>query len=237
MSCRRFHEALAGHAAGADLDPAAAAHLAGCGTCGTRLELQRRLLTEVDAELERALAVTAPPELVAKVTARAGAPRPRPMTWQPAAAWLGLAAAAAIALAAVLGDPAATAPPPSPRSGAPTVVSVPIVPPAGTMAAPTRRSVVPRPVAVRPAGVKAPASTGLRFIEEPAAIVRPDQARALARLRELLDSGRLDEKMLPPPAPDQVAELTVTPLEIPAIKVADVEIAGRTAPPGGLEQH
>jgi len=66
-------------------------------------------------------------------------------------------------------------------------------------------------------------------------IVRPDQARAIARLRELLDSGRLDEKGLPPSAPDQVAELSVPPLEVPAIKVADVEIPGRTSPPGGDE--
>ena len=61
-------------------------------------------------------------------------------------------------------------------------------------------------------------------------IVDASQARAIARLRELLSAGRLNEKMLPPEPSHDTAELAVAPLEIPEIMVPDVEFAGR--PPG-----
>ena len=67
MSCERFREALSRHAAGADIDGAAGAHLAGCDACAARLDLQRQLLSEMDGELERLLSIEASPELVARV--------------------------------------------------------------------------------------------------------------------------------------------------------------------------
>ena len=70
----------------------------------------------------------------------------------------------------------------------------------------------------------------VRRVKEPPVIVDPGQARAIARLRELLTVGRLNEKMLPPERPREAAELTVVPLEVPEIKVPDVEFVGR--PPG-----
>ena len=66
-------------------------------------------------------------------------------------------------------------------------------------------------------------------------IVSPDQARAIARLTELLTEGRLTAKMLPPERPDEALELTVAPLQIPEIKVPDIESIGR--PPGSAVEQ
>ena len=97
MSCERFSEAIAGHAAGGEISAAAAAHQASCESCAARLATQRRLLTDVDAELARTLSLSASPEFVARVTSRVTAPG-RSVVWRPAAVWVGLAAAAAIAV-------------------------------------------------------------------------------------------------------------------------------------------
>lgn len=64
-------------------------------------------------------------------------------------------------------------------------------------------------------------------------IVGPEQARAIARLTELLIEGRLTAKILPPPQPHDAAELTVAPIEIPEIVVPDVEDVGHA--PGARE--
>ena len=66
-------------------------------------------------------------------------------------------------------------------------------------------------------------------------IVDASQARAIARLRELLGTGRLNEKMLPPERSHETTELAVAPLEIPEIKVPDVEFVGR--PPGSAVEQ
>src|SRR5690348_9019308 len=107
MSCERFREAIASHAAGADLEGQAAAHLLICESCAERLDLQRLLLADVDAELDRALSITASPELVTRVIARADTPS-RPGVWRPTAAWAGLAAAAALAVGMYLRAPVST---------------------------------------------------------------------------------------------------------------------------------
>jgi hypothetical protein len=67
MSCERFHAALAAHAAGGELDPASAAHLAGCAACRDRLAAHQRVLAELDAELEGTLSITASPDFAARV--------------------------------------------------------------------------------------------------------------------------------------------------------------------------
>ena len=63
-----------------------------------------------------------------------------------------------------------------------------------------------------------------------------DQARAIARQRELMNAGRLTDRMLPPEQPHEAAGLTVAPLEIPEIKVPDVESIGRT-PGSAVDQE
>jgi hypothetical protein len=75
----------------------------------------------------------------------------------------------------------------------------------------------------------------VRHPEGPPVIVDASQARAIARLRELLGTGRLNEKMLPPERSHETTELAVAPLEIPEIKVPDVEFVGR--PPGSAVEQ
>ncbi len=224
MSCERFREAIAGHAAGADLSPAAAAHLGSCEACTARLEMQRRLLADVDAELAGTLLVTAPPGFVSGVASRINAAEDRSISWRPVAAWIGLAAAAAIAIASFLRGPeppmatpasagAASATPAPPTPSRPA--GNPAISPANRQATVRRaRSAPSRPVAAaRPA-------------EEPPVIVGEDQARAIARLRELMITGRLTARMLPPERPHEAPELTVPPLSIPSIAIADVDAVG-----------
>src|SRR4051794_24557657 len=110
MSCERFREAIARHAAGADVSGGGAAHLASWDAWAGRLQTQRRLLADVDAELESALSIGASPEFVGRVAARVRVPKHRPILWRPATAWIGLAAAATIAVASFLWMPAAPAP-------------------------------------------------------------------------------------------------------------------------------
>jgi hypothetical protein len=221
MSCQRFREAIAGHAAGAELEPPAAAHLSACEACATRLEMQRRLLGEVDLELERTLAITASPALIAKVTAQIGLGTTRRPSWRPGAAWIGLAAAAAIAVAIDLHAPVS---PPSVQpndtmSAAPPAAAMAAAPPPAShpVLAPVRREATRRPTPGAPRRlVNQPA-------EEAPVIVDRSQLEAIARLHELLTSGQLTEKTLPSPRPPETAELAISPIEIPDIPVRAVD--------------
>jgi hypothetical protein len=235
MSCERFRDALAGHAAGEDLRGAAAAHIAACESCRAEVDRRRVLLAEVDAELSRTLAMTASPEFVARVIAQApAAGAARWSAWRPAAAWAGLAAAAAIALTLFMREPAPMPPPDAPSASAPAV-------PAPTSAAPPPGPAAPdRSVGRMTADRRPPprASHQVRAarhvekrpvsIEEPLVMVGPEQARAITRLRELLSEGRLTPKMLPPEQPHDALELTVDPLRIPEISVPDIQSLGRS---------
>ena len=231
MSCERFREAIAGHVAGADLSPAAAAHLGSCEACTARLETQRRLLADVDAELAGTLSLSASPEFVGRVTSSVSATRPRSIAWRPAAAWVGLAAAAAIvAVSFVRGPDRLVSPVPRESAVAPTPAT-PAVSETGA------RPQTDRPLAVRRSRPRPSRQlAAARPLEEPVVIVSPDQARAIARLRELMNAGRLTDRMLPPEQPHEAAELTVAPLEIPEIKVPDVESIGRT-PGSAVDQE
>jgi len=229
MSCERFREALSRHAAGGALMGEAAAHLGECADCSVRLDLQRRLLSDVDAELERALDIEASPELVARVISRTRAASQA--RWRVHAAWAGLAAAAAIALAVYLRAPvSAPAPPPQASMAMPErTPSVAAVAPSGRDVPATRAAAVVRPTRI--AMRRAVTST-----DEPPVIVSPDQALAIARLRELLAEGLLTEKVLPPAHPHEPQALTIAPLQISDITVPDVETASR-APGGGQERE
>jgi hypothetical protein len=229
MSCERFRKAINGHAAGADITGAAADHLVSCASCRARVERHRQVLAEVDAELATMLSIGATPEFVARVTSSAAAAGRRSIAWRPAAAWMGLAAAAALVMALFLRAPA---PAPQPDAASRSAAADPAptaAPPAARTAEP---SAVPRPtVARRSQPHSSPrVAAAVQPPEEPPVVVDGSQARAIARLRELLSAGRLNEKMLPPERSHDTAELAVAPLEIPEIKVPDIEFAGR--PPG-----
>ena len=233
MSCERFRDALAGHAAGEDLRGAAAAHISACEPCRAEVDRRRVLLAEVDAELSRTLAMTASPEFVARVTAQApAAGAARWSAWRPAAAWAGLAAAAAIAMTLFMREPAPVPPPDAPSASASAV-------PAPTSAAPPPGPAAPdRSVGRMTADRRPPprASHQVRaarhveeppVIAEPPVIVGPEQARAITRLGELVNEGRLTARMLPPEQPHEALELTVDPLQIPEIRVPGIESPGR----------
>jgi hypothetical protein len=175
MSCERFRPALAAHAAGAALEPAAERHLGECAACRQLLDTQARLLAELDAELGRSLSITASPDFTARVvrsTRNAGAPAPR---WMPAPVWAGVALAAAIVLAvwirpAPVSDagqavdagsrPAAPAPAPTEdfrlkaeathTQGRLTQTQEPAVGPRSTAVGPRSTAVGPRSTAVGP---------------------------------------------------------------------------------------
>ena len=231
MSCERFREAIAGHAAGEDISGAAAAHITSCESCRAEVQRRRRLLADVDAELSRTLSVSASPDFVARVTSRVSAIPSRSVVWRPAVAWGGLAAAAAIAVAflrAPAPAPPPDAPPKSASAGpAPTAaVSIP--------AAAVPATAADRRTAARRSHSRSPRLAAARHAGEPPVIIDPAQARAIARLRELVNAGRLNGTTLPPERPHDAAELAVAPLEIPEIKMPGVEFAGR--PPGsGVE--
>ena len=228
MSCERFRDALAGHAAGEDLRGAAAAHIAACESCRAEVDRRRVLLAEVDAELSRTLAMTASPEFVARVRSSVSAIPSRSVVWRPAVAWGGLAAAAAIAMVAFLRTPAPAPPPDAPpRSAA--------AGPAPTAAVSPPAAAVPATAAVgrtaaRRSHSRSPHVAAARHAGEPTVLIDPSQARAIARLRDLVNAGRLNGTMLPPERPHEATELAVAPLEIPEIKTPGVEVAGR--PPG-----
>jgi hypothetical protein len=234
MSCERFREALSRHAAGDGIDGVTAAHLEGCRDCAARLGLQRRLLAEVDAELERALAFDASPELISRVIARSRSARDA-AAWRFRGAWAGLAAAAALAIGVYLRAPVDAPAPsrPAEQTAAQQALPAPAstdsgdVPavgrrsdrrPAATSSSDAGRAVSPRSRSVGLTAAKSPA--------EPEVLVHPDQVRAIARLRELLREGRLTEQMLPPVRPHEPAELSVVPLQIPDIAIPTVDSIG-----------
>lgn len=239
MSCQRFREALAHHAAGAELDPQTAAHLAACEQCRERMEMQRQLLAEFDAELQRSLDMTASPEFAGAVTRAVRALQTRPARVSvPAAMWAGVAAAAALLLVLLLTsarspaspqraatDSAATEPgrsASSPRSGGPSQGEAGAAsgrrPSHHALAKPERaRTVRARSAPARP--------------RELPIVVDPTVALAIDRLRDLVAQGRLDEDVLPQPrSAAALVDLSIPPLEVPDLKVPG-ETAGPAAAP------
>jgi len=232
MPCERFRKAITAHAAGADITGAAADHLAACESCRARIDRHSRVLAEVDAELARMLSVGATPQFVARVTASAAAAGRRTISWRPAAAWIGVAAAAIVMAFFMRSD----APAPQPRAASRLAAVAPAPTAAPSLPANTEPSAVRHATAARRSqpGSSPRVAVGRR-VEEPPVIVDASQARAIARLRELLSAGRLNQEMLPPERSHETAELAVAPLEIPEIKVPDVEFAGR--PPGSAVEQ
>ncbi|MGH9371021.1 MAG: hypothetical protein ACRD15_05775 [Vicinamibacterales bacterium] len=220
MSCERFGEAITDHACGAPIDDLAAAHLAGCAACRQALDEQQRLIQDVEHELRNALALTASPDLVASASWKE---RHRPAAiagvW-----WAGAAAAAVIAVGVYIGWPAEPRPDPpgavvSPRPAPPhspdVVAHSAPAPPTSPVARRPERAVAPKPKTIaRPSRVPS------RPQPQREVIVAPTQARAIARLRELVRSGVLDDKTLPTPSPRTA--LVIAPLVVPEIVVPEI---------------
>lgn len=249
MSCKRFGPAIAAHAGGAALEPAAERHLGECAACRQLLDTQARLLAELDAELGRSLSIAASPGFAANVARSAleagSAPERR---WIPGTLWASLAAAAVIVLAVWIRQPDVSEPTrradvrlsteaaPSPAT-APAEAAKPA--PVESRRPSPAVSVRAATTASRPGTSSPHAAAAMRRSAdvEPPVIVEPARALAIERLRELMTQGRLDEKMLPAPVTPEaaLAELTIAPLEIAEIRVPDVEIVSR--PPAAPQRQ
>ena len=67
MSCDRYTGAIVDHACGAEISADAAAHLKVCAACSRTFDEQRRLLQDLDQELQVALAIEPSARFVADV--------------------------------------------------------------------------------------------------------------------------------------------------------------------------
>lgn len=106
MSCKRFSDAITGHACGAPIAADAARHLRNCEACRRTFDEHRRLLADADTVLRSELAVAASPDFVARVTAETRQLGPSAKRWTlPAAWWIGAAAAAAIVIGVYVSAP------------------------------------------------------------------------------------------------------------------------------------
>jgi hypothetical protein len=196
------------------------------------LETQVQLLAEFDAELGRTLSISASPDFAVRVARQArDAGEARGQRWIPAPMFAGLGVAAAIVLAVwVRQAPVSDTEVFHPKAEAtrPRAEDV-VLKPEPTEVPEATPSDVPLS-AVRHTPTYSPDRKRIASVEPPV-IVEPSRALAIQRLRELMTDGRLDQKMLPPPAtPETVlAELSIAPLEIADIRVRDVEIVGRPA--------
>ena len=239
MSCERFGPALAAHAAGGEIDPAAERHLSECSACRRRLDTQVQLLAELDAELGRTLSISASPDFAARVARQARDAREARAHWIPAPVWAGVGMAAVMAIMLAVwvirapggGAEAIPRQAEAPRLRAgdvmrkPESTEVSKAAPSGAKLAATRRSSARSPDRRRMVSAELPV------------IVEPSRAMAIQRFRELMIEGRLDEQMLPPPvrAEAVLTELSIAPLEIAEIRVRDVEIVGR--PPAATQRQ
>lgn len=257
MSCERFAEAITDHACGAALADDVRRHVEACATCRGALQAQQQAVATAEADLCSALDVRVSSGFAANVMRRARAESERARVarvW-----WIGAGAAAAAALTLgiwlapprvapgvphadqVSGElPAAvsTVPPSNPaESASVTAEESPRQPSAATdparVAGPRRRTTASAPASFASARTAPPATARTR---EPEVIVPDTQARAIARLNELLAARVLDGAVLPPAEPlgSTPPPLVVRPLTVPEIVIADVGMndsgsAGRAA--------
>ena len=235
MSCERFSDAIIDHACGAPIEPHAEAHLRDCQICRQTFDEHRRLLDDADTVLRSELAVAASPDFAARVSAQTREPGASAQRWTlPAPWWVGAAAAAAIAIGVYVSAPVEGPPPmTSSRVAAPSV-HLPVeiatheaTPSAVDAPVPQTPSTRPQREPTTRTVTRGERSLATRL---PPVMVPPNQRQAIARLKELLRSGALDEVGVPPPA--QSADLFVEPLSIPEITVRDLPSVGEPGSPG-----
>ena len=101
MSCDRYTGAIVDHACGAEISVEAAAHLKVCAACSRTFDEQRRLLQDLDQELQVALAIEPSARFVADVMTgvERSSQRRRAIIW-----WSAPLAAAAVLVLLALGS-------------------------------------------------------------------------------------------------------------------------------------
>jgi len=219
MSCERYREAITDHAFGAPLDRTAASHLAACATCRRVFDDQKRAAREMDDDLREALAIAASPEFAARVSGRIRDQRPAlPFVVR---SWMSVAAAAVVVTALYLAlGPRPGVPAESASANPPQAVALPGVERPSPDVPDERAAADPiKPAQRRAAHAPRTASAAATRMELEV-IVPPDQSRAIARLKELVREGALDELPLPPAATAE--DLFIAPLQIPDLLVRDL---------------
>lgn len=233
MSCERFSDAIVDHACGADLDARLAAHLERCAACRQTLDDVRRQLAESETELREALAISASPEFVTRVSERTDSARPA-HAWT-RAWWVGVAAAASIAFAVAV-NVTESGRVPDRASRRPTRESINLAPERRVSSHETTAAAHAEEPAVKTvrSSARTPTVQPRASRAELVVIVAPDQGRAIARLRELLRNGALDDTTLPKEATAPTAVL-IAPLSIPELSVPDIQPV--PPPPSGGADH
>ena len=226
MSCDRYTSAIVDHACGAEIAADAAAHLKVCAACSSMFDEQRRLLQDLDQELQVALAIEPSARFVADVMTgvERSSQRRRALIW-----WSAPVAAAAVLVLLALGslrfgerrpadrhEPAAVQTASSARAVDRTPSGAAPSAPAG--AAP-RVTAAPRRGGERVKVVREPNG-------HPDVLVPAGQLRALERYMTLVRRGALDTSALANSEKTDVTaptDLVIAPLSVDVIVVPNGE--------------
>jgi hypothetical protein len=217
MSCDRYTDAIVDHACGAEISDDGAAHLKVCAACTRLFDDQRRLLQDLDQELQVALAIEPSARFVADVMTdmERSANRWRRVMW-----WSVPLAAAALLVLVALGslrfgqqgpadrhEPAAVQTASSTHVADPTPTATAPSDPAGSA---PRVVVAPRRGAERAKVVREPKG-------HPDVLVPAGQLRAIERYMTLVRRGALDTSALANSEKTDVTaptDLVIAPLSV-----------------------
>jgi hypothetical protein len=215
MSCERYTGSIADHACGAEVTPDLAHHLAGCAACAARLELHRRAIATLDADIQRALDIPISNTFERDVRVRLEQNDRRSAWWL---SWGIVPAAAAILFAVWLNPGSIDTPVPAPAPRPSWIVS-----------RTTTADLATPPEVPAPTPPKRIAK-GLPAVE---VIVPSDRKRAVSQFLLLTRQGALDaSKLAASPESGVTEDLVVTPLTVAPIVLSDVEIARGPVGPG-----
>jgi hypothetical protein len=222
MSCDRYTSAIVDHACGAEIAADAAAHLKGCAACSRPFDEQRRLLQDLDQELQVALAIEPSARFVADVMTgvERSANRWRRVMW-----WSAPLAAAAVLILLTLGSLRFSERRPADRhepvavqtassAGAADRTPSSAAPSAPAEAVP-RVTAAPRRGAERAKVVREPKG-------HPDVVVPAGQLRAIERYMTLVRRGALDTSALANPEKADVTaptDLVIAPLSVEVLVV------------------
>lgn len=236
MSCERYVDALADHAAGANAGSELEGHLGSCARCRDELTVLRRALALADAEMGALLADEPSASLLARIrreTAEDGKPawRPATLSW----IWTAVAAALVLAVALIVGRGGFVAPRETRDAGRPSPARSARVNEPAPEPQPVR---LPAPAATaRPSTraaplseVNAPITAARSTAPEAEVLVPPGEAAALLRFAASLEQRRVDpgsllvvdlSAPLSEPKPLVIAPLEIAPLAIPPLDASD----------------
>jgi hypothetical protein len=228
MSCDRYIGAIVDHACGAEIAADAAAHLKVCAACSRTFDEQRRLLQDLDRELQVALAIEPSARFVADAMAgvQRSANRWRRVMW-----WSAPLAAAAVLVLVALGSlrfgeqgPADRHEPPAVQ----TASSAHVAYPTQTAAAPS----APAQGAPRVTAARRRSGERTMVAREPErrldadVVVPAGQLRAIERYMTLVRRGALDTSPLANSEKSDVTaptDLVIAPLSVDVLVVPNAE--------------